>query len=173
MYLSRSINVQIILWLNHWSLVFTRSMISDINKVFKTCDTWLEDKLKSGSGGWNFSMHCVQRSVTFCTIINAAVVWYCIIITVFCNCDCSIKPFSQVVMFTQSPTCFVQVCHFLMIINELRTNLHKSMSFQCTYALGEIKKQTCLASPPASFFEAACFFLFFSLFEKTVKKQEK
>ena len=143
-----------------WIIVFTRSMISDINKVFKTCDTWLEDKLKSGSGGWNFSMHCVQRSVTFCTIINAAIVWYCIIITVFCNCDCSIKPFSQVVMFTQSPTSFVQVCHFLMIINELRTNLHKSMSFQCTYALGEVKKKNMFSVPARFLFWGRLLFSF-------------
>ena len=39
--------------------------------------------------------------------------------------------------------------------------------------LGEVKKNTCLASPPASFFEAACFFLLFLLLKKLLKNKKK
>ena len=54
-------------------------------------------------------------------------------------------------------------------------NQNKNCTSNYSYAEaeGEVKKQTCLASPPASFFEAACFFLFFFYLKKLLKKTRK
>ena len=64
----------------------------------------------------------------------------------------------------EKPESFEQVTNIPMFTQPLSNECSR---FQ-EQALGKVKKQTCLASTPASFFEAACFFVFFS-----VKKTKK